>query len=240
MNFERYAGMAAAVGLVLILLITVSLGLWGPVAHQLTWSDTGEFIKVLGSVATGGAAITGAVVAWRGLEKWRAETIGKKRYELAAAVLADFYEMNEIIRASRNPFILAQEMTPIDGVDERITSESSYAPERRLLEHQEIFARFRARKHEFAANFGKSAAALFDEMWKIRLEINWAVDGMLRHKEIRDSRRPDDIELWKSWRRVAFRDADEANDVLLPRLDKIIADIEAICRPAIEAQLESK
>jgi len=237
MNFERIVGMASAIGLILILLITVWLGLWGPVAHDMTWTDFGELIKVLGSIATGGAAVTGAIVAWRGLEKWRAETIGKKRYELAAAALADFYEMNEIIRTSRSAFVLAHEISSIDGVPEKIATDSTYAPERRLLEHQEFFARFRARKHEFAANFGKEAAIVFDDMWRIRLEINWAVDGMLKNKEIRNSRRPDDVELWLSWHRVAFKDSDETKDKILPRLDKILTEVEAICRPAIETQL---
>jgi hypothetical protein len=35
----------------------------------MTWTDVGELIKVLGAVATGGAACTGAVIAWRGVEK---------------------------------------------------------------------------------------------------------------------------------------------------------------------------
>lgn len=116
-NFDRFAGAAAAACFVSILLITVWLGLWGP-TDSLTWSNAGEIIKVLGSIATGGAAITGAIVAWRGLEKWRSETIGKSRYEVAVAALADFYEMDEIIRASRNPFILAQEMAPMEGVSD--------------------------------------------------------------------------------------------------------------------------
>jgi hypothetical protein len=237
MNFERYAGVASAVGLMVILLITVWLGLWGPAAHQLAWTDVGEFIKVLGSIATGAAAVTGAFVAWRGLEKWRSETVGKKRYELAAAVLADFYEMNEIIRTSRAAFVLAHELAPVEGLDEAVMS--LYAPERRLLEHQEFFPRFRTRKHEFAAYFGKEPASLFDDLWKIRLEINWAVGDMIRHKEVRSSRRPDDVEMWRSWHRVAFADPREGQDPIAAKLDKIIAGIEAICRPAIEAQVDT-
>lgn len=240
MNFERYAGMASAVGLVLIMLITIWLGLWGPAAHQLAWTDVGEFIKVLGSVATGGAAVTGAIVAWRGLEKWRAETIGKKRSELATAVLADFYEAHEIIQTSRNPFVLAQEMGKIEGLDDEIASNSSYAPERRLREHQEFFARLRSRKYEFAASFGKTAAATFDEIWRIRVDISWAVNSMITHEEIRNSRLPDDVALWRSWHKVAFRDSDEAKDPVAPKLNKIMADVEAICRPAIEAQLKAE
>lgn len=238
MNFDRYVGMASAVGLLLILMITVWLGLWGQGTHDMTWTDFGEAIKVLGSIATGGAAVTGAIIAWRGLEKWRAETVGKKRYELAAAVLADLYEMEEIIRASRGAFVHAHKIVEIvqGGVDEAIAS--SYAPEQRLLKHQEFFAKLRARKFEFAAYFGKAAAALFDDLWAIRLEINWAVSDMLMHKEVRGSNRPGDQKLWQSWHRVAFSDPREGMDPIAPRLNKIVADVEAICRPAIEAELE--
>jgi hypothetical protein len=149
MNFDRFSGMATAVGLVLILLIVTWLGLWGPITtadRGMSWTDIGELIKVFGAIATGAAAVTGAFVAWRGLEKWRAETLGKKKHELAAAVLANFYEAHKIIQASRNPFVLIQEMGKVDGVDEEITSNSSYAPERRLLEHQEFFARLRSKR----------------------------------------------------------------------------------------------
>ena len=67
MNFERCVGIASAVGLVLILLLITWLGLWGPAGHELTGANVGEFIKVLGSIATGAAALTGAIIAWRGL-----------------------------------------------------------------------------------------------------------------------------------------------------------------------------
>ena len=236
MNFERYSGAASAIGVVLMLLIVTWLGLWGPLEVHSTAADLGEFIKVISSIATGAAAVTGAAIAWRGLEKWRTETIGKKRYELAAAVLADFYEMEEIIRTSRGAFVLAHEIAEIveDGVDQ--AKAVSYAPEQRLLKHQEFFAKFRSRKFEVAAYFGKAAAALFEDMWRIRLEINWAVGDMMRDWEVQRSDRPEDLELWLSWRRVVFADPREGKNPIAPRLSKIVVDVEAFCRPAIEAQ----
>ena len=236
MNFDRYAGMASAIGFLLILFITVWLGLWGPVAHDMTWTDFGEFIKVLGSIATGAAALTGAFIAWRGLEKWRSETTGTKRAELAATVLAEFYEMDEIIRSSRNPWVMMHEMAPIEGIPDDVASSSNFAPERRLAEHQAFFGRFRARKHEFAAVFGKTAAEPFDQMWKIRLDINHAVDFMLRHKGMEDSRDSANRKLWRYWHSEAFRNSDESKDPVIPRLQKAVASIEAICRPAIGAK----
>ena len=96
----------------------------------MSWADIGDLIKVVGTVATGVAACTGAAIAWRGLEKWRSETTGKRRSELAATVLAEFYEMDEIIRSSRSPWVMVHEMGSIEGVPDEVASDSNYAPER--------------------------------------------------------------------------------------------------------------
>ncbi len=69
----------------------------------MDWAVFGEVVKVLGSVATAGAAWFAATIAYRGLNKWRAETIGKRKAELAEEVIADFYEARDIIIAARSP-----------------------------------------------------------------------------------------------------------------------------------------
>jgi hypothetical protein len=58
----------------------------------MSWSDIGEFIKAVAPMFTAVAACTGAWIGWCGLKKWRAETIGKRKAELAEDVIADFYE----------------------------------------------------------------------------------------------------------------------------------------------------
>lgn len=203
-------------------------------ADGISWGIIGEIIKVVGAIVTAGAAFTGAFIAWRGLEKWRAETTGKRQAELAATVLADFYEFEEIIRLARSPFVHVYETAPKEGISDKITSDSSFAPERRLIDHQEFFARFRSRKHEFSAVFGRHAAKPFDDAWKIRLEINQAVDGLLHHKDLRNDRDTENNELWREWYRTAFRQAED--DSIAQRLKTVLEDIERICRPAIDAR----
>jgi hypothetical protein len=150
----------------------------------MSWNDIAEIVKVLGAVATAAAAWFAATTAYRGLEKWRSETFGKRRAELAATVLTKVYEAEEIFRAAREPFVLAHEMAKKEGIPDVIAEDSSFAPERRLLGYQEFFGRFRSMKHEFAAIFGREAAKSLDELWRIRIEINHAVDNMLRNKEV--------------------------------------------------------
>jgi hypothetical protein len=50
----------------------------------------------------------------------------------------------------------------------------------------------------FAAVFRKEAAKPFDEIWRARLDINHAVDAMVRtDTELKNSRDPEDKKLWK-------------------------------------------
>jgi hypothetical protein len=54
-------------------------------------------IAPVAPVATAVAAWLGAIIAYRGLNKWRAE----RKFELAEEVFADFCEARDIIQAAR-------------------------------------------------------------------------------------------------------------------------------------------
>jgi hypothetical protein len=75
----------------------------------MSWETIGEVIRVLGAVATAAAAWFAAVTAFKGLEKWRSETLGKRKAELSATVLTMVYEMEAILREARNPWVLPHE-----------------------------------------------------------------------------------------------------------------------------------
>jgi hypothetical protein len=199
----------------------------------IDWSALGEIVKVLGAVSTAGAAWFAAATAYEGLRKWRAETVGKRRYDLATTTLTFFYEAEEIVRSAREPWVLPREMAPKEGIAEEVTRDPNFAPEARLLQHQEFFAKFRALRHEFAAVFGKDAAKPFDEVLRVRLDINHAVDLMLRNKDILKSRDPEDRKLWESFYWTAFRHHKAEQDPILVKIHAQIAAIEATCRPAI-------
>jgi hypothetical protein len=62
-----------------------------------------ELLRALPSIVTAGTAIFGVFLAKAGLEKWRRETIGKRKAELAEEVLADIYQARDIIQAARSP-----------------------------------------------------------------------------------------------------------------------------------------
>src|ERR1700730_11838477 len=64
-----------------------------------------ELLKALPSIVTAGTAIFGVLLAKAGLEKWRRETIGKRKIEVAEEVLADFYQARDIINEARAAMI---------------------------------------------------------------------------------------------------------------------------------------
>ena len=200
----------------------------------MCWSEIGEFIKAVAPVFTAGAACAATWIGWRGLGKWRAETIGKRKAEIAAITLATIYEMEEILRSARWPWVSPHEMATKEGVPDEIATDRNYAPEARLQAHQEFFGRFRSRKYAFAAVFGCDAAKPFEELWRIRLEISLAVDVLLRHKEM-SREDADDHAFWKEQHGIAFRSEKTENDVIGKMIAKQVSAIENTCRPAIDA-----
>ena len=62
-----------------------------------------ELAKAIPSVVTAITAVVAVIIAARGLNRLRAETIGKRKVERAEDVLADFYQARDIINAARSP-----------------------------------------------------------------------------------------------------------------------------------------
>jgi hypothetical protein len=201
-----------------------------------TWTEFGELVKVLGAVATASAAWFAASTAYRGLEKWRQETRGKSRAELATKALTAAYELQEVFRQARAPWVLPHETRKRDGVPDAVASEPHYVPEARLLEHEEFFGRFRALRHQYAAVFGPEAAKAFDALLRVRLDINGAVHSLVTHKELEESKQRDDRAEWRSWYDTAFRSDTNKDDLLTKRIDEAVVQVERVCRPAIDAQ----
>jgi hypothetical protein len=76
----------------------------------MTLTEFGEIVKSVSPLITALAAVFGAWLAYRGLDRWRTETLGKRKAEIAQETLALAYEMEEILQSARNPFVLAHEM----------------------------------------------------------------------------------------------------------------------------------
>ena len=198
----------------------------------MDWETFGNVIKAVAPVFTAGAACSGAYIAYRGLTKWHAETLGKRRIELAEEVLADFYQARDIIKAARSPFSYSHEgQSRHRGENEteedtRLLN-SYFAPTERLVSKADFFAEAWARRYSFTAVFGSEAAGAYDDLFEVRNEIIVSVRSLISAHGHPVS--PTDRTRWENtiW-------AGAADDPIPTRIDRVIDAIEAICRPAIQ------
>jgi hypothetical protein len=202
----------------------------------MSCSEIGEFIKAIAPVFTAAAAWAAVWIGWRGLKKWRAETIGKRKAELAEDVIADFLEAKDIIRDARLPG-----STHIDEGNTRPKTENEtpdetkqynvyFCVKERLSKRSEFFARLVARKYRFIAHFGTTAAKSYDDLVAILNEIDTAVHMLtITHNTVTS---PDHEVRNKTWLATIFGGSDE--DKIPARLEAIVTAIEATCRPAIQ------
>jgi hypothetical protein len=205
-------------------------------------ADVGEIIKALSAVATAGAAWFAAYTAYRGLEKWRAETIGKRKAELAEEVLADFYEARDIINAVRLPggFVdegSTRQRESWETPDDTKMLNAYFATVERLTKKAEFFARLHARRYRVRAVFAKGATAPYDDLSQIHSQIVAAVRLLITTYRHPDRGRGQALDRNRqSWETIMGWGLDEEKDPIPRLLDQIVEAIEHICQPAIRAR----
>jgi hypothetical protein len=195
-----------------------------------------ELLKAVPSVVTAVTAVVGVAIAARGLHKWRAETIGKRKAELAEEVVADFYEARDILNAARSPGSLGHEGTTREKAaweteqDTRILN-AYFTTAERLFNKEEFFAQFYARRYRFAAHFGVEAAKPYDDLHKIYAHVVVAVRMLIgTYRQRSEGSLPENRRRWEE----SIGWAVTEDDKIPSRLDAIVEDIEKICRPAIQ------
>jgi len=190
-----------------------------------------ELIKALPRVVTAITAIIGVWIAKANLEKWRVETIGKRKAELAEAVLADFYEAREVIYYARMPVTFGHE----GASRPRITGETKddirclqayFAVSERLAKKSEFFAQIEARRFRFIALFGVEGAAPYKELGEIHQTIHAAVHSLLERYKQRDV--DSNFEKMERLEEIIWWSPDAK------RLNMMVSAIEKICKPSIQ------
>jgi hypothetical protein len=195
-----------------------------------------ETLKIMPGVITAITAVVGVTIAARGLNKWRSESVGKRRMELAEDVLADFYQARDIINAARSSGIFGNE----GATRERETWESEsdtrtlnayFATVERLNNKADFFAQLHARRYRFIALFGKDAAEPYNDLHKVYVEVVVAAQMLLStYRNRMEGTLP---QSYKKWRETIWQDLAN-DDPIPPRLDRIMEAIEATCRPVIQ------
>jgi hypothetical protein len=136
---------------------------------------------------TATATVIMAGVALCGLRKWRVETTGKRKIELAEDILASVYEARDVIRWARVPAGYANEgasrprsAEEEDDDDDQI-KDAFYRTIERLKKGNEVFATIEAKKYRAMACFGKHAEQPFKDLQILRAEITYAAARLIEN-----------------------------------------------------------
>jgi len=195
------------------------------------------FLNVIQTIAI----LVTAIVAVKGINSWRSEIRGKKKYEIAEEVLALFYEVRDNIKHIRSPFGFSGEGTSrvSDPKEDKKTKEildRAFVVYERYNKHQESFNKLFALRYRFMAHFGSDKREYFDEIQRILNKIFgasqilarlWKEDPSFSKSEL-ENKYQETLEDHESifWYQ-GYQDKIEA------KLDEIISSVEDICRKII-------
>ncbi len=195
----------------------------------MTWV---AIIGVIGSIL---AAFAGAAAAtWFGFERWREQRWIERREHLAEQVLADFYNVRSVFRWVRSPGAYGGEgesrPRPKEEPPELEGLRNAYfVPIERMQAQKELFSRLDAARFRFMALFGLEAAQPFEEIRKVRSDIEIAAYMLIERTDQAqdDTTKDDKTTIWG----IAG-----ADDKITKAIDEAVAQIETICRPILEAK----
>jgi len=181
------------------------------------------------------AIVIASVVAICGITAWRKEFQGKRNIELAEEVLVLFYEAKDGINAIRSPFSFEGEGSTRKPQEEE-TAEQKEARDRAYVVYErfdkwkDIFNEILSKRYQFMARFGTEKAQPFEELKRIVLDIQCAANE-LADMWCEVSYDEQNKKRLKELKKIFWCQGD--NDPIIPRLEKVISDIEAICKPII-------
>jgi hypothetical protein len=164
--------------------------------------------------------------------------LAKRRAEVAEKVLSDFYSIRHGFQVIRSPMIWAGEMVAEEGVATDVIQNDGYGVMRRIRQYQSQFAELEASRYTFTALFGDDAAAAFTAIVQAHNKVFHAAEALLRYRNQLDQRNLEDH--LRQMRRAAFTigvlglDGEPLPDLVSQSIEDAVAQIEALCRPALE------
>jgi len=202
------------------------------------WIEIGHVTTAVAPAFTAGAACAGAWIGWLGLKKWRAETVGKRKTELAEQALIAFYEARDVFVWVRSRGIFGGEggsRTPTENESKNQQEKRNtyFTPIERLTREKGLFARLQSLRYAFAAHFGESAMAAFTAIHEVHSEITTSASILIQITPDDD----DDHAFHKSaeplLNKIGWGPAARPDEIDR-KIEKAVQDIEALCRPLLK------
>ena len=190
--------------------------------------------------------LSAVVAGWagiRGLNAWRAETVGRRKTELAEEVLAQFYRARDVLTWARFP-TSDDDDDRTDDVrvrsgpnDDELERREIFTPVDRLTRESQVFSELQASRYRFMAYFGEEATRPFEEIRAIHSEIIASAHNLIRTYG-QDPTGPEEAER-DQWE-AAIGWGEGEGDPLKSRLDLAVKAIEQTCRPLIEERHKTR
>ena len=189
--------------------------------------------------------IIASFTAVYGIHSWRKEFIGKKKIELVEEVLALFYEARDNISYMRSPVSYEGE-GKIEGLSNdnptrKWAREQANVLFKRYNECEQSFNRLFSLKYRFLINFKKATENPFHELRKILNRLSFAAKQLAYYWENLDTfpeRQRDGIfKTIEKYEKIFWESPDE-EDEIIKSVNKIIEDVEEVCKPIIKSLLK--
>jgi hypothetical protein len=200
---------------------------------------TNEAIKMVLEIINTVAIITASGVAIYGINAWKKEFSGKRKIELAEEVLALFYEARDAISAIRSPFGFQGEGSTRKPQEnetprEKNARDRAYVVYERFEKRQEVFNKLHSKRYQFMARFGNEKAKPFEDFRIIVIEIQISASQLeeIWSEVTFDQYDRDTLKKERKEHESIIRQHGK-NDIIDTRVEKIISDIEKVCRPII-------
>ena len=137
-----------------------------------------ETVTLIKDLILSGAAITGALIANKGLTTWKRQLKGNSEYELSRRILVTLYKYRDVINGVRHPIIWSYEMpTPSEEESKNMTPSqvAFYGTHKNYIARWEKVQAERRSLHvdlfEAEAIWGEDLKKLFKKLFQLENEL---------------------------------------------------------------------
>jgi hypothetical protein len=206
----------------------------------MSWADVGEVVKAVAPGFTAGAAWCAAYLGYRGLGRWREETIGKRKADLAEQALTAFFQARHVLKGVRSRGFFGEEGSsrrPAAGENPKQQELRNlyYIPIERLNRNYELFAKIQTLSYLFSAHFGEISLRPFNAILSVPKEIESAASILVQMTSGDDTedataqRSKEQLFDTLGWGQSMGPDAIDR------KIDGAVQDMEKLCRPVLMA-----
>jgi len=197
-----------------------------------------ELIAAIKDILLGGAAVTMAIVAVKGLQSWSRELKGKTEFETARELIKATYKLRDELAICRSPFIRAQEF-PESYLGHHLSEEDAqayaYVYKNRWEPVWEAIQSFDTHTLEAEALWGNEIRERADQLRQCVRDLNASIQSFLDDKTSGGQHFKADRDFGKKIRmQVSAMKENENENELTKQITDSVGNIEDFIRPHLK------